>query len=49
MEDFVDEVAHLIRSQAAGIIGNLAAVTPLVLGVQRFELGIDQPLDDWRR
>ena len=34
VEDFVDEVAHLIRSQAAGIIGNLAAVTPLVLGVQ---------------
>ncbi len=34
VEDFVDEVAHLIRSQAAGIIGNLAAVIPLVLGVQ---------------
>ena len=34
VEGFVDEVAHLIRSQAAGIIGNLAAVIPLVLGVQ---------------
>ncbi len=34
VERFVDEVAHLIRSQAAGIIGNLAAVTPLVLVVQ---------------
>lgn len=34
VERFVDEVAHLIRSQAAGIIGNLAAVTPLVLLVQ---------------
>ncbi len=34
VEGFVDEVAHLIRSQAAGIIGNLAAVAPLVLGVQ---------------
>ncbi len=34
VERFVDEVAHLIRSQAAGIIGNLAAVTPLVLTVQ---------------
>jgi site-specific recombinase len=34
VERFVDEVAHLIRSQAAGIIGNLAAVTPLVLAVQ---------------
>ena len=34
VEGFVDEVAHLICSQAAGIIGNLAAVIPLVLGVQ---------------
>jgi site-specific recombinase len=34
VESFVDEVAHLIRSQAAGIIGNLMAVIPLVLGVQ---------------
>jgi site-specific recombinase len=31
---FVDEVTHLVRSQAAGIIGNLALVAPLVLGVQ---------------
>ena len=34
VEDFVDEVAHLIRSQAAGIFGNLAMVVPLVLAVQ---------------
>ena len=34
VEGFVDEVAHLIRSQAAGIFGNLAVVAPLVLGVQ---------------
>ena len=34
VEGFVDEVAHLIRSQAAGIIGNLAAVIPVVLAVQ---------------
>jgi site-specific recombinase len=34
VERFVDEVAHLIRSQAAGIFGNLVAVTPLVLAVQ---------------
>jgi site-specific recombinase len=34
VERFVDEVAHLIRSQAAGIFGNLAAVIPLVLAVQ---------------
>ena len=31
---FVDEVTHLVRSQVAGIIGNLALVAPLVLGVQ---------------
>jgi site-specific recombinase len=34
VEAFVDEVANLIRSQAAGIIGNLAAVVPVVLAVQ---------------
>ena len=34
VESFVDEVAHLIRSQAAGILGNLMAVTPLVLAIQ---------------
>lgn len=34
VEGFVDEVAHLIRSQSAGILGNLSIVAPLVLGVQ---------------
>ena len=34
VEAFVDEVAHLIRSQAAGIFGNLMAVVPMVLLVQ---------------
>jgi site-specific recombinase len=34
VESFVDEVANLIRSQAAGIFGNLAMVIPLVLAVQ---------------
>ena len=34
VEAFVDEVAHLIRSQAAGIFGNLIVVGPLVLAVQ---------------
>ena len=34
VEAFVDEVANLIRSQAAGIIGNLVAVVPVVLVVQ---------------
>ncbi len=34
VEGFVDEVANLIHSQAAGILGNLTLVAPLVLGVQ---------------
>jgi site-specific recombinase len=34
VESFVDEVANLIRSQVAGIIGNLSAVIPIVLAVQ---------------
>ena len=34
LTDFVDEVANLLRSQMAGIVGNLAAVFPIVLAVQ---------------
>ncbi|TDM08229.1 MAG: recombinase [Ideonella sp. MAG2] len=34
VDSFVDEVAHLIRSQVAGILGNLALVTPVVLAAQ---------------
>jgi site-specific recombinase len=34
VEAFVDEVTHLIRSQMAGIIGNLSLCFPLVLAVQ---------------
>lgn len=34
IERFVDQVVNLIRSQAAGIFGNLALVFPIVLGVQ---------------
>jgi site-specific recombinase len=34
VERFVDEVAHLARSQAAGIFGNLALCFPLVLLLQ---------------
>lgn len=34
MDSFVDEVAHLLRSQFAGIIGNLTLVIPVVLGAQ---------------
>ncbi|MBB4843039.1 site-specific recombinase [Paucibacter oligotrophus] len=34
LQSFVDEVANLLRSQMAGILGNLAVVAPLVLGAQ---------------
>ncbi len=34
VEGFVDEVVHLIRSQSAGIFGNLLLVFPVVLAVQ---------------
>ncbi len=34
LDGFVDEVAHLIRSQTAGILGNLMLVAPVVLGMQ---------------
>ncbi|MGD9833510.1 MAG: site-specific recombinase [Piscinibacter sp.] len=34
VESFVDEVANLIRSQAAGIFGNLMVAGPVVLAVQ---------------
>ena len=33
-ERFVDEVAHLMRSQVAGILGNMMAVAPMVAFVQ---------------
>ena len=34
IEDFVDEVTHLIRTQIAGILGNVLVVAPVVLLVQ---------------
>jgi site-specific recombinase len=34
IEGFIDRVAQLIRSQAAGIVGNLALCGPLVLALQ---------------
>ena len=34
LQGFVDEVAHLLRSQIAGILGNLALVVPVVLAAQ---------------
>lgn len=45
VESFVDEVAHLLRSQVAGILGNLLVVAPLVLGVQLAMIhGMGNPL-----
>lgn len=38
VERFVDEVEHLIRSQSAGIFGNLGAVIPVVLAAQGLAL-----------
>jgi site-specific recombinase len=34
VEGFVDEAVHMIRSQTAGIVGNLAMVAPIVVAVQ---------------
>ena len=34
LEGFVDEVTHLVRSQVAGILGNLVLAAPVVLAVQ---------------
>jgi site-specific recombinase len=34
LEGFVDQVAHLIRSQVAGIVGNVAVVIPVVVVLQ---------------
>ncbi|HSI59415.1 MAG TPA: site-specific recombinase [Ideonella sp.] len=45
MEGFVDEVAHLLRSQFAGIVGNLTLVVPVVLGAQALSWwALGQPL-----
>jgi site-specific recombinase len=45
LAEFIDEVAHLVRSQIAGIAGNLALVTPVVLGVQMLSVWtFGQPL-----
>jgi site-specific recombinase len=45
VEGFVDEVAHLLRSQIAGIAGNLLAVAPVVLALQGLAWWLlDRPL-----
>lgn len=40
VEAFVDEVTHLIRSQVAGMVGNVALCFPLVLAVQALAMGL---------
>ncbi len=40
IEAFVDRVAQLIRSQAAAIVGNLAACAPIVLLAQWLAIGL---------
>ncbi|MDO9286787.1 MAG: recombinase [Aquabacterium sp.] len=40
VESFVDEVTMLVRSQIAGIVGNLALVAPVVVAVQLAAWGL---------
>jgi site-specific recombinase len=40
VERFVDAFAQMIRSQAAGIFGNLVAVAPIVLALQFVSVGV---------
>jgi site-specific recombinase len=40
LDAFVDRVTQLIRSQVAGIVGNVAACVPLVLAVQWLAIGV---------
>ncbi|MEO5659758.1 MAG: site-specific recombinase [Polaromonas sp.] len=45
LEDFVDEVTHLVRSQAAAVLGNVLMVVPAVLLVSvAIELALGRPM-----
>ena len=45
LEDFVDEVTHLVRSQVAAVLGNVLMVVPAVLLVNVFiELALGRPM-----
>ena len=47
IEGFVDEVAHLVRSQVAAIVGNLALVAPCVLLISSaLWLSLGRPMID---
>jgi site-specific recombinase len=50
LEAFVDEVSHLVRSQVAAVIGNVAVVFPLVIAVSLvMQLITGHPMIDTER
>ncbi|MBP6484250.1 MAG: site-specific recombinase [Rhodoferax sp.] len=45
LEEFVDEVSHLVRSQVAAVLGNVAVVFPAVVLLSvALQLGMGQPM-----
>lgn len=45
LQDFVDEVTHLVRSQVAAVLGNVAVVFPSVVALSvAMQLALDQPM-----
>ena len=45
LKDFVDEVTHLVRSQVAAVLGNVAVVFPTVVVLSvALQLGFGQPM-----
>ncbi|MBP8288056.1 MAG: site-specific recombinase [Rhodoferax sp.] len=45
IEGFIDEVTHLVRSQVAAVVGNLALVIPCVLLISvAMQMGLGQPM-----
>ena len=45
LQDFVDEVTHLVRSQVAAVLGNVAVVFPSVVALSvALQLALDQPM-----
>jgi site-specific recombinase len=47
VNDFVDEVANLVRSQVAAVLGNVLVVVPAVVGIALLaQLALERPLLD---
>ena len=45
VDDFVDEVTHLVRSQVAAVLGNVVVVVPTVLAISAFmQLTLGHPM-----